>query len=167
MATQRRRSTSDQSDSLESAEILGCAPVQQRPKDAGMTERTYAGGCHCGRVRFEVTTELDRASQCNCSLCTKKAYVHHMVAADAFRLLAGADDLATYRFGTGHAQHHFCRACGVAPFFRPRANPSRYMVNVRCLDDVDLASLPIAQFDGRSWESRPDAPYTGPWRDKA
>ena len=132
-----------------------------------MERQTYRGSCHCGRVRFEVTTDLARASQCNCSICTKKAYLHHMVAPEDFRLVSGADDLATYQFGTMTARHHFCRNCGVAPFFRPRANPANYMVNVRCLDGVDLGSLRVEQFDGRSWELRPNAPYTGPWSRKA
>ena len=128
-----------------------------------MARLTYTGSCHCGRVRFEIITDLARASECNCSICTKKAYLHHMVAADDFRLLAGDDDLATYQFGTMTARHQFCRHCGVASFFRPRANPAHYMVNVRCLDNVNLKSLRIEQFDGRNWELRPGAPYTGPW----
>jgi hypothetical protein len=128
-----------------------------------MERRTYAGCCHCGRIRFEITTDLARASQCNCSICAKKAYLHHMVAPEDFRLLSGEEDLATYQFGTMTSRHHFCRHCGVAPFFRPRANPAKYMVNVRCLDGVDLHSLRVEPFDGRSWELRADAPYTGPW----
>jgi hypothetical protein len=110
---------------------------------------------------------MARASQCNCSICTKKAYLHHMVGPDDFRLLSGEDDLATYQFGTMVARHHFCKQCGVAPFFRPRANPASYMVNVRCLDGVDLESLVVAQFDGRNWELNPDAPYTGIWKDRS
>ena len=129
--------------------------------------KTFTGSCHCGRIRFEVVTDLDRVSQCNCSICTKKAYLHHMVAAESFRLVAGAEDLSTYQFGTQAARHHFCRVCGVAPFFRPRADPSRYMINVRCLDDVDLTSLHVVQFDGRNWALRLDAPYAGPWAAKA
>ena len=128
-----------------------------------MERQTYVGSCHCGRIRFEVTTDLARASQCNCSIGTKKAYLHHMAAAEDFRLLSGAEDLATYQFGTMTARHYFCSHCGVAPFFRPRANPAKYMVNVRCLAGVDLGSLRMEQFDGRSWELKPDAPYTGPW----
>ncbi len=73
-----------------------------------MDTHTYGGSCHCGRVRFEVTTNLSRASQCNCSICTQKAYLHHMVVADDFRLLSGTDDLATYQFGTMTARHQFC-----------------------------------------------------------
>jgi hypothetical protein len=128
-----------------------------------MARQIYAGSCHCGRVRFEITADLSRVSECNCSICARKAYLHHMVSAEDFGLLSGGSDLATYQFGTMTARHYFCRHCGVAPFLRPRANPTRYMVNVRCLEDVDLQSLRIEQFDGRRWELRPDAPYTGPW----
>ena len=28
-------------------------------------QQTYSGSCHCGRVRFEVVTELARASVCS------------------------------------------------------------------------------------------------------
>jgi len=124
----------------------------------------YKGSCHCGRIRYEVTTDLSRVSECNCSICRLKAYIHHMVLPEQFRLLEGETDLATYQFGTMQARHHFCRICGVAVFFRPRANPSNYMVNVRCLDGVDLSRLQVVQFDGRSWDSVAGAPYDGPWK---
>jgi hypothetical protein len=132
-----------------------------------MQKRTYTGSCHCGRIRFDVTTDMARASQCNCSICSKKAYLHHMVAPDDFRLVSGAGDLVTYQFGTMAARHLFCLYCGVAPFYRPRADPAKYMINVRCLDDVDIATLRIEPFDGRSWELRPDAPYTGIWKNRS
>ena len=72
-----------------------------------MDAQTYAGSCHCGRVRFEVTTDLSRASECNCSICSKKGYLHHMVPPKRFRLVAGADELETYQFGTFTARHLF------------------------------------------------------------
>lgn len=130
-----------------------------------MERQTYAGSCHCGRIRFQVTTDMSRASVCNCSICAKRAYLHHMAMPDNFRLLSGESDLVTYQFGTMTARHHFCKHCGVAPFFRPRANPANYMVNIRCLEGVDIESLPIEPFDGRSWELRRDAPYKGIWKD--
>ena len=43
--------------------------------------RTYRGGCHCGRVAYEVTGVLEKAEQCNCSICTKKGYLHWIVRA--------------------------------------------------------------------------------------
>ena len=115
--------------------------------------RTYTGGCHCGRVRFEVTADLARVSECNCSICTRKAYIHLIVPPDRFRLLAGEAELATYQFGTMTARHHFCRHCGVASFYVPRSHPDRIDVNVRCLDGVDLATLTPRPFDGRHWEA--------------
>lgn len=126
--------------------------------------KKFEGSCHCGRIRFEITTDLSCVSECNCSICRPKGYLHHMVTPEHFRLLSGEGELSTYQFGTMQARHHFCRVCGVAVFFRPRANPSNYMVNVRCLAGVDLSQLQPVQFDGRSWESRLGAPYEGPWK---
>jgi hypothetical protein len=115
-----------------------------------------SGGCHCGRVRFEVQGAPDEVSECNCSVCTRKAYLHWIVPRAAFQLVAGQDDLATYRFNTGVAQHHFCRHCGVASFYVPRSNPDSIDVNARCLDGVDPAALPRRSFDGRNWEASID-----------
>jgi len=104
-------------------------------------------------VRFEVTADLARVTECNCSICARKAYLHLIVPRDRFRLLAGEAALATYQFGTRTARHLFCRHCGVASFYVPRSHPDRIDVNVRCLDGVDLATLAPEPFDGRHWEA--------------
>jgi hypothetical protein len=130
-----------------------------------MAIQTYQGGCHCGRIRFEIMTDLSRATECNCSVCSKKGYLHHLVLSERFRLISGAEDLETYQFGTRVARHLFCRHCGVASFYRPRADPSKYMINMRCVEGVDFARLEVEKFDGRSWEAKPDAPYKGIWKD--
>jgi hypothetical protein len=111
------------------------------------------GGCHCGRVRFEVDGAPDQVVECNCSICTRKGYLHWIVPRASFRLLAGDDALATYRFGSGVARHHFCRHCGVASFYVPRSHPDGVDVNARCLDDIDVDGLPRQPFDGRHWEA--------------
>jgi len=100
-----------------------------------------------------VQGDLARVIECNCSICTRKGYLHLIVPPDRFRLLTGTGDLTTYRFGTGVAAHHFCRHCGVASFYVPRSHPDHIDVNVRCLDGVELATLPIEPFDGRNWEA--------------
>ncbi len=113
---------------------------------------THRGSCHCGQVQFEVDGELKEVVECNCSICTKKGYLHWIVPPGAFRLVRGQDMLATYTFNTGVARHHFCRVCGVAPFYVPRSDPDKIDVNARCLEDVDLARLHIAPYDGQNWE---------------
>lgn len=114
---------------------------------------TYCGGCHCGKIRFEIDTVLERVTQCNCSICSKKGILHHRVKPDHFRLLSGEAELGTYRFGTLAAKHHFCTTCGIHVFTRPRAAPELYTVNVRCLDGVDPDALEITPFDGRNFDA--------------
>jgi len=124
--------------------------------------KTYIGSCHCGRVQFRVTADLDRVSQCNCSMCTKKGILHLIVPPAQFELLAGRDELTTYEFNTRTAKHTFCRHCGIHPFYVPRSDPDKIDVNVRCLDGVDLDTLQVARFDGQHWEESMRAPV--PWR---
>ena len=113
---------------------------------------THEGGCHCGRVRFSVTADLDRVTYCNCTICTKKGFLHLIVPPEQFGLLGGQDELATYTFNTGIAKHTFCKHCGIHAFYVPRSDPDKIDVNVRCLDDVNLAELSVRTFDGRHWE---------------
>ena len=114
--------------------------------------KTMSGGCHCGRVRFRVTADLSRISECNCSICTKKGFLHLIVPPDQFELLSGADALTTYQFNTGTAKHTFCSTCGIHAFYVPRSDPDKIDVNVRCLDDVDVAAIKPHTLDGKNWE---------------
>jgi hypothetical protein len=123
---------------------------------------SYEGGCHCGRVRFRVTADLSRVSDCNCSVCTKKGFLHLIVAPGQFELLSGEDALSTYQFNTGTAKHTFCRHCGIHSFYVPRSDPDKIDVNVRCLDDIDLTAITVLPFDGRNWEDAMDGRV--PWR---
>ncbi|HVY17265.1 MAG TPA: GFA family protein [Rhodopila sp.] len=114
---------------------------------------TREGGCHCGQVRFRASVDLDLLSQCSCTICTKKGIFHLPVAPNDFTLLHGKEALTVYTFGTGVAQHPFCKFCGMAAFYVPRSQPHRISVNARCLDDIDGPSLaPRRFFDGRHWE---------------
>jgi hypothetical protein len=112
----------------------------------------YEGGCHCGRVRFRVDGDLAETELCNCSMCTKKGFLHLIVPPERFELLSGGDALTVYEFNTGVAKHKFCRTCGIHPFYVPRSDPDKIDVNVHCLDGVDAGALRPRLFDGRNWE---------------
>jgi hypothetical protein len=120
---------------------------------------THLGGCHCGRVRFEVDAPpLIEALDCNCTMCAKSGYLHLIVARDRFRLLQGADELIAYRWGTGAAAHFFCRVCGIKSWYVPRSNPDGIDVNVRCLDCERIARVTVTAFDGRTdWDAQASA----------
>ena len=114
---------------------------------------THLGGCHCGRVRFEVDAPaVLQVDECNCSMCSRFGYLHLIVPANRFRLLKGQDALSTYTFNTGTAKHHFCATCGVKSFYVPRSHPTGFSVNARCIDSPTVAGMNISPVDGRYWE---------------
>jgi hypothetical protein len=111
---------------------------------------THRGGCHCGRVRFEVDAPARiEALDCNCSICRMTGFVHLIVPATRFRLVSGADVIGEYTFNTGAAKHRFCRYCGVKSFYIPRSNPDGVDVNVRCIDAGTIESVHVTPFDDR------------------
>ena len=116
--------------------------------------KTYKGSCSCSKVTFEVETKLKRISKCNCSICTKKGIIHHVVDQNKFILISGKDNLSLYQFGTMRAKHYFCKYCGIHLFNNPRTYPEKVSVNVNCLNDFDLEKeMPkVVKFDGRNWE---------------
>ena len=117
--------------------------------------KTYRGSCHCGEVLFEIVSDLAKATECNCSICTKKGAIHHRVPPERFRLLSGQDFLTLYQAGEKIAKHWFCKKCGIQTFSNPRAAPDMYSVNLRCLDDYreEIGRVAVRQFDGRNWEN--------------
>jgi hypothetical protein len=118
-----------------------------------MTEMTHRGGCHCGRVRFEFSAPAQiEVLECNCSICSKTAYLHLIVPKSRFRLLAGEEQLVTYQFNTGTARHLFCAVCGIKSFYMPRSHPDGVSVNARCLDAGTVSSMKVQPVDGRNWE---------------
>lgn len=114
---------------------------------------THRGGCHCGRVRFEVRAPaIAEVCDCNCSMCSRTGYLHLIVRAEHFELLSGQDVLTTYTFNTGTAKHLFCSICGIKSFYVPRSHPDGFSVNARCLDPGTLEETILTHVDGRDWE---------------
>lgn len=113
----------------------------------------HRGGCHCGKVRFEIEAPEDlEVLECNCSICQKLGYMHLMVPRAQFRLVSGKDSLISYQFNTRAANHLFCRVCGVKSFYMPRSHPNDFSINARCLDDGTVQMMTVTPFDGQNWE---------------
>jgi hypothetical protein len=116
----------------------------------------HQGGCHCGRVRFEVDAPARiEALDCNCSICEKTGFLHLIVPKAQFRLRQGEDALREYVWGTGVARHYFCGVCGIKSFYVPRSHPDGIDVNVRCLDRATIEAVTVAPFEGRGdWDAQ-------------
>jgi len=57
-----------------------------------------------------------------------------------------------YTFNKHVLKHHFCPACGIHPYAEGKDPKGNEMaaINIRCLEDIDLSSVPVTHFDGRS-----------------
>ena len=112
----------------------------------------HSGSCHCGVVRFAITTDFPELTTCDCSICRRKNALMVKVHESHFELLAGADQLSEYQFHTRTARHFFCKHCGINPFHRKRVTPDFVGVNVYCLDDFDPAGIPVRATDGKGMD---------------
>ena len=112
----------------------------------------YRGSCHCGQVAYEVHGEISGVISCNCSICQRKGSLLWFVPRDALELLTPESDTRVYKFNKHVIGHRFCPTCGMHPYGEgtdPEGNPMA-AVNVRCLEGIDLDSIDVTPFDGRS-----------------
>ena len=112
----------------------------------------YKGSCHCGQIAFEVEGEIKGAMACNCSICSRKGVLMWFVPREKLRLLTPDEAASTYMFNKHVIKHRFCPTCGIHPYGEgvdPKGNRIA-AINIRCLEGVDLASIPVQDFDGRS-----------------
>jgi hypothetical protein len=112
--------------------------------------KAYKGSCHCGKVRYEVKSDLAQVISCNCSLCSRAGYLLSFVPAAQFTLQSGEDALQEYKFNTHNIAHLFCKTCGVRSFARGKNRDGSEMaaINVRCLEGVDPDTLKITKVNG-------------------
>jgi hypothetical protein len=73
------------------------------------------GACACGTVRFEVTEPFETAGYCHCRRCQRRSgaawSLNANVRPEAFRIVAGADAVRTWRPEDGFTKS-FCAHCG-------------------------------------------------------
>ena len=112
----------------------------------------HTGGCHCGKIKYEVEMKLENAISCNCTVCMKRGSLLDFVPESQFKLLTGKDQLQDYLFNKKVIHHLFCKTCGILSFGTGSTPDGAKMVaiNVRCIDGVDLKKINIREHDGLS-----------------
>lgn len=116
-----------------------------------MTQTLYTGSCHCGQVAFEVKGEIDSALSCNCSICSRKGSLLWFVPREQMKLTTPEEAASTYMFNKHVIKHRFCPTCGIHPYGEGVDPKGKAMaaINLRCLEGVDLATIPVHEFNGR------------------
>jgi hypothetical protein len=110
---------------------------------------TLHGSCDCGNVHFEVEGEVGAALACNCSVCSRKGALLWAAPWQNFQLRE-KQEMRRCSFGRPAIAHRFCPVCGIHTHSEDAdltGEPAVY-VNLRCLEDFDLARAPVHHFDG-------------------
>ncbi|KAF2005335.1 hypothetical protein P154DRAFT_425222 [Amniculicola lignicola CBS 123094] len=129
--------------------------------------QTYEVTCHCGTVKYSVTLTPPLPKQkvvsCNCSICTRNAYLLVYPLRRQVTIKSGEDTVKSYSFGSRRFLHQFCARCGSCIFFDPRTTeygeePDLLGVNVRMFKDVKINKLQIVHWDGKSKGEMSESP---------
>ena len=113
---------------------------------------THKGSCHCGRVAYEVEGTIDGAMSCNCSMCQRRGSLLWFVPREKMRLTTPESNASTYTFNKHVIQHRFCPKCGIHPYGEGKdaKGNATAAINIRCIEGIDLESVPVQHFDGRA-----------------
>ncbi|MDG1169487.1 MAG: GFA family protein [Sulfitobacter sp.] len=92
--------------------------------------------CHCGAVSLTATLPhgLSTAGRCTCSFCARRQAAAVTATTASLKITKGADNLSLYTWGTGTAQHYFCKTCGIYTHHQRRIDPSQCGINLGCIE---------------------------------
>lgn len=118
--------------------------------------QTYNGSCHCGHVRFSITSSLPDVVSCDCTICLRRGALiqripegdFHAISPSAESIEDGTHGLILYQFNTMVARDYICPVCGILGFRRPRLGSGVWAINVRCLDGVKVDELKVRKVFG-------------------
>ncbi len=120
----------------------------------------HTATCHCGATRIKVDRLPEQATACTCTFCAKRGALWGYYQPGELRVVA--EGPATIYARSSGVEHHSCAICGcttytLAPDWAalpegadPAEAPKKPQLNLRLLDDVDVAELPVVTVDGRN-----------------
>jgi len=117
----------------------------------------YSGGCLCGKVRFEITSEIQNIIYCHCSQCRKaqgSAFATNgNVDTGGFKIVSGENELTGYESPPGQTKY-FCKHCGSPIISKNESSPNKIRVRLGAIE-TDISERPIAHIFSTSkanWE---------------
>jgi len=106
----------------------------------------YTGSCLCGKVRFEISSEIQRIIYCHCSQCRKaqgSAFATNgNVDMQGFKFISGESELTGYESSPGQTKY-FCKHCGSPIISTSTSNPNKVRVRLGVIES-DITERPTA-----------------------
>ncbi len=113
----------------------------------------HKGSCHCNTIQLILRDSPLEVSECNCSICRRKAGLWHYCSPAALVVRGAA---VSYRQGDCALDLWHCAKCACMTHWTP-TDPSypRVWVNLRMFDPSLWFNLPGKIVDGASYRSAP------------
>ena len=119
----------------------------------------FTGGCACGAIRYESTSEPLVMLSCHCRDCQRasggpfSSYV--IVPTEAFTLLQGTPRFhASPSHMGGQTQRGFCSECGAPIYVKTDSAPQIIAIRTASLDDPSWFNPQLEAWtsDAQSWD---------------
>jgi hypothetical protein len=118
----------------------------------------YAGGCSCGKVRYEIAAAPIRGFQCQCRDCQRDTGSGHASVMVFPRAALGVTGIVTETLRTADSGEQklkgFCGSCGSPLYNKPLSKPDMLGVYVGRLDDPSDFKPELVMFAsrGHAWD---------------
>lgn len=121
----------------------------------------YQGGCHCGNIRYQLSSDLDwqtlASRKCRCSFCIKHNNRYLSDPQGGLQVvIKDIESARGYRFGQQFADFRVCHRCGVMPLVTAEIDGRCYaVININTLEGIDNRRHSVAvDHDGESLDTR-------------
>lgn len=106
----------------------------------------YYGSCLCGKIKFEISDEINDIVYCHCSQCRKaqgSAFATNAnVKKENFNFISGEDNLTAYNYNPEQAKY-FCKTCGSPVMSKNSHYPENIRIRLGTIES-DISERPKA-----------------------
>jgi len=100
-----------------------------------MSDQTVTGGCYCGKIRYELTSEIELIVNCHCNNCRKAAGAQSVVWMLADHSGFSWTKGIPVRYLTDTQAHRtFCPDCGTSLTYESPKRTNQIDITVGSLD---------------------------------
>jgi len=118
--------------------------------------KSYAGGCACGAVRYDIAAEPVFSNHCQCRDCQRKSGTGHgSYLTFAGRAAVKLEGKATHWDMTGDSGNKktrgFCPVCGSPVYLTFAAMPELFTIHAASLDDPSRFKPQVVTYAKRGY----------------
>ena len=113
----------------------------------------YQGQCHCGTVKFTLTSTPKQLVDCNCSICRRLGALWGHAQSESVSIDAPKEATSHYIQGDKTLAVHTCNTCGCTTHYESLKDDGVWAVNFRMCTPEVVNQFRVRKFDGAdTWQ---------------